>query len=341
MTFKAAPPFRPAMLLRSGHAQTLAGVFLPKGPAPDPTLTQRHVITLADGDAVVLHEDRPAGWQAGDRTAVLVHGLAGSFQSGYMERTSARLNEAGLTTFRFDMRGCGAAYSLARHPAHSGRVSDLLAAIATITKLCPGSPISVFGFSLGGNVVLNTLAEIGSAADFPIEMAITVCPPIDLVSCSGSLKSGRLRLYDRHFISALLQTLADRAKQFPDATPVVLAKKPTSLWDFDHAVTAPLCGFASAEDYYRATSPAPRLTKIRVPTLIVSAKNDPLVPQAMFSTAQLGPAVSLQMVSGGGHLGFISNGQQDPDCRWLDWRLVEWTLAHQKQSRRAPATQAS
>ena len=327
MIFHSPPAFRPAPLLRSGHAQTLAGVYLPGGRAPNPSLTRQHIISLADGDAVVLHEDRPASWWTGDRTAILIHGLAGSHQSGYMQRTAARLNEAGFCTFRYDMRGCGAAYKLAQHPAHSGRVSDLLAALAFIEQRCPSSPVAAFGFSLGGNLLLNTLAEIGSAAGIPLEMAVALCPPIDLVQCSGFLKSGRWRLYDRHFIAALMQTLVDRRKNFPDSMAIQFSRKPTSLWDFDDAVTAPLSGYKCAEAYYRATSPIGRLGAIHIPTLIFTAANDPLVPAAMFSEAKLGPGVSLQIASGGGHLGFVSDGKQDADRRWLDWRLVEWAQA--------------
>ena len=324
--FTPVPTFRSTPLLRHGHAQTLAGYLLPKGPAPLVEQTVAHILPLPDGDAVALHEDTPADWQSGDKTMLLLHGLSGCHQSGYMERTAARLNERGVRTFRMDMRGCGAAYELAQHPAHSARVDDFLSALTRIEELCPGSPIAVCGFSLGGNVVLNTLAEIGASARFPLEMAIVVCPPIDLVACSGSMKQGRLRLYDRHFISALLKTVADRQKWFPEVAPIELAKKPTSLWDFDHAVTAPLCGYDSAEAYYKATSPAPRLPEIRVPTLIVAAENDPLVPVSMFTQAELGPAVSLQIIPGGGHLGFIATGHSDPDYRWLDWRIVEWTV---------------
>jgi uncharacterized protein len=343
MKFHTAPPFRPAPLLRSGHAQTLAGVYLPGGRAPDRSLTRQHVISLADGDAVVLHEDRPASWQSGDRTVILVHGLAGSHQSGYMQRTAARLNEAGFCTFRYDMRGCGAAYRLAQYPAHSGRVSDLLAALAFIEQHCPGSPVTAFGFSLGGNLLLNTLAEIGSATGLPVEMAVALCPPIDLVRCSGFLKEGKWRVYDRFFIQALMKTLVERKKHFPNSASIQFARKPTSLWDFDDAVTAPLSGYESAEAYYRATSPAPRLVEIHIPTLIFTSENDPLVPVEMFRQVKLGPGVSLQIASGGGHLGFISDGRTitdrpDPDRRWLDWRLVEWAQTCRKSSSPSPAS---
>lgn len=324
--FTPPPTFRSSPLLRGGHAQTLAGYLLPKGPAPPEHQTVKHILSLPDGDAVVLHEDTPEGWKKGDKAVLLLHGLSGSYQSGYMERTAARLNDRGVRVFRMDMRGCGAAYELAQYPAHSARIADFLAALARIDELSPGSPITVVGFSLGGNVVLNSLAEIGSSAEFPLEKAIAVCPPIDLVLCSGFLKSGKVRLYDRHFISALLKTVADRKKWFPEFAPIELSKKPTSLWDFDHAITAPLCGYDSAEAYYRATSPGPRLPEIRVPTLIVAAENDPLVPTSMFTAADLGPAVHLQLIPGGGHLGFISSRHTDPDHRWLDWRIVDWTL---------------
>jgi predicted alpha/beta-fold hydrolase len=215
--------------------------------------------------------------------------------------------------------------------------------LAFIEQHSPDSPVVAFGFSLGGNLLLNTLAEIGSATGFPLEMAVAVCPPIDLITCSGFLRSGTWRVYDRFFIQALMKTLAERQKRFPSSRAIQLARKPTSLWDFDDAVTAPLSGYENAEAYYRATSPIGRLGAIHIPTLIFTADNDPLVPVAMFSQAKLGPGVSLQIASGGGHLGFISDGnsssgRRDPDRRWLDWRLVEWAKTCEKSASPGPTS---
>jgi predicted alpha/beta-fold hydrolase len=121
--------------------------------------------------------------------------------------------------------------------------------------------------------------------------------------------------------------LAERARRCPDWPAIAPPRRPRSLWEFDHLITAPQCGFAGAEDYYRQTSPAPRLTRIDVPTLIVAAADDPLVPVAPFARHERSSAVRLLVTRSGGHLGFIARPSRDPDHRWLDWRLLDWLLA--------------
>ena len=105
------PPFRPHRLLRSGHAQTIAGVLFP-GRAPEYSADAHHV-WLTDGDRLVQHEDSPARWSPGDRTALSPHALSGCQQSGYTRGFAAKLNAAGVRTFRMDLRGAGAGAELA------------------------------------------------------------------------------------------------------------------------------------------------------------------------------------------------------------------------------------
>ena len=129
------PSFRPHPLVRGGHAQTLAGVYLPwSHPAYRAT---RHHVVLADGDRLVLHDDRPTDWQDGDPTCLLVHGLAGCHQSGYMQRIAVKLMDRKIRAFRMDMRGCGAGEGLARGATHCGRWADVAAAVEFVAQLRP------------------------------------------------------------------------------------------------------------------------------------------------------------------------------------------------------------
>ncbi len=121
--------------MASGHAQTLAGVYLPAGRYP--YRARQHRVALADGDQLVLHDDRPDAWQAGDRAALLIHGLAGCHTSGYMQRIAHKLSARGVRVFRMDLRGCGAGQGLARWPYHSGRTEDAVAALEAIARLRP------------------------------------------------------------------------------------------------------------------------------------------------------------------------------------------------------------
>ena len=172
MLAPASTAFRPHPLLRGGHFQTLAGFYLTGRPLA--YKAQQHRVALADGDQLVLHDDQPADWQPGDRAALLIHGLAGCHQSSYMPRVAAALEERGIRVFRLDLRGCGAGVGLARMPYHGGRSEDAAAALETLTRLCPDSPVALVGFSMGGNIALKLLGELGDGRCGHLDCAVAV-----------------------------------------------------------------------------------------------------------------------------------------------------------------------
>ncbi|MEX2185967.1 MAG: alpha/beta fold hydrolase [Pirellulales bacterium] len=318
------PPFRPAFWLRSGHAQTLAALaFLgPRMAAP-----QRHRVALPDGDAVVLSETCAEHWRAGDRAALLVHGLAGCHESPYMRRIAHKLTGRGVRVFRLDLRGCGAGEGLARLPYHAGLTGDVRAAVAAIVGLCPASPIALVGFSLGGNLVLKLLGEASVAPLSGVDRAVAICPPIDLEVCCRSLDRGLARLYDRHFVSLLTKKSRRESRRSGDADGAILERRPRSLFDFDDCYTAPVSGFESAEHYYRESSAAGFISRIRVPTTVLASQDDPVVPAHIFAKVDWPRCVRLVETTHGGHLGFIGRRGVDADRCWMDWRVVEWAGA--------------
>ncbi len=316
------PPFRSHPFLRGGHAQTVAGVVWP-GRLPPYRAARRHV-RLADGDVIVLHDDAPQGWRRGGRAALLVHGLAGCHLSPYMIRVAAKLNAAGVRTFRLDLRDCGAGQGLARRPYHAGKSEDVLAALAELAAICPESNLALIGFSLGGNLALKLLGQ--SAADVPprLRRAVAINPPLDLAVCALALRAPLARIYDRHLVGLLWRQLARRALAYPDEPTCDLSRRPRDLWAFDDLFTAPAAGFESARHYYECSSAAQFLPQVRVPTLILSSRDDPLVPAGIFEGLSHSPAVSVHVAEGGGHLGYVARRGPDPDRRWMDWRIVEW-----------------
>src|SRR6185369_10360703 len=157
------PPFRPHPFIRGGHLQTIAGAYLPHGLKFG---AKTHQVSLADGDCLALHEDDLGDSLSPEHptpspTVILLHGLAGSHQSGYMLRASAKLRAQGISVFRLDLRGCGAGISLARHPLHAGRSEDAAAALDYVHRLCPNAPIHLIGFSMGANIILKLAGELG------------------------------------------------------------------------------------------------------------------------------------------------------------------------------------
>jgi len=329
------PQFRPHPLVRGGDLQTVVGCYLPYRKVAYRAV--QHRVLLADGDTIVLHDDLPptaTAWQPGDSVVMLMHGLGGCHQSGYMQRCSAKLTALGYRVFRMDLRGCGAGFTLARHPIHAGRSDDAAAAMAQIMELCPDSPIHMAAFSMGANIALKLAGELGAQAPVNLASVMAVAPPIELMDCSRNIQRLRNRMYDRSFLFGLMRLIARRQRVVPDALTLQLNPIPRRLFDFDNQFTAPLSGFADAHEYYARASSGPMLKHIAVPTLIVTAANDPIIPVGSFEKASYAPRTKLVITPCGGHLGFIGKSGIDPDRRWLDWRLIEWIESNARESRR-------
>lgn len=319
------PTFRPHPLVPGGHLQTILGCYFFRQPVP--YTAARHLVTLPDGDQIVLHDDRPQKWQPGDPVALLVHGLGGSHLSGYMQRGASKLNAHGVRVFRMDLRGCGAGLGLAKHLCHAGRSEDVAAALQDINHRCMHSPSVVIGFSMGANMVLKLAGEWGEQSPENVLGVMAVAPPVDLQACCTELQQTARGFYDQMFVRGLRQYIALRERSAPNVNTLVLPASVRRIKEFDTHITAPLSGFRDADDYYDQASSGPYLTKISVPTLIVAAADDPIVPVASVQQARISDAVKLIVADGGGHLGYVAAKSKDPDCRWLDWRVVEWVLS--------------
>jgi hypothetical protein len=297
-------------------------------------------VQLDDGDELVLHDDCPAGWRAGDRAVLLIHGLTGSYLSHYMQRLAHRLGERGIRAFRLDLRGCGAGVGLARWPYHCGRSEDARAALLEIARLCPGSPVTVVGYSLGGSITIKLLGEMAvqERAHFDcggLDSAIAVCPPIDLHRCSEQMRRLLNRIYDRHFVKHMVQHVYSTRELRPDFTFQQFRKKPRGITEFDHEFTAPYGGYGDVETYYNVASGKRYLPLIRLPLLVVAPHDDPMIPAQLYDDAAKSPYVDLQHPAGGGHLGFIARRGIDPDQRWIDWRILEWIAGWEKLKQQA------
>jgi len=322
MTTPTFPPFEAHPLLRNGHLQTLTTLF--RDGTNHNWCTQQHQVTLEDGDRIVLHDDCPAAWQPNDRSAMIVHGLGGSSQAYYMQRLAARLNQHHVRTFRMDLRRSGAGIAMARLPSHAGRSTDIATAIRYVAKRCPQSPTSLIGYSLGGNIVLKLLGEIGHEPFGNLDNAAAICPPIDLAACIKKLSQIRNRFYDRYLASQLLEQTQKNQTLRPDAPPLDFPHTPNRVGEFDEMYTAPVCGFRNAADYYQQCSSQKFIPDIKIHTLIVADRDDPLVPIEPFEYVPVPPTVHLERTTHGGHLGYISRSGLNPNRRWLDWRILHW-----------------
>ena len=275
----------------------------------------------------MLHDDRPQGWQPTSPSALLIHGLAGCHASIYVANAARRLFEAGVRTFRMDMRGCGACEGLARLPYHAGCSEDLLAALNRVAAICPVSPISLVGFSIGGNAALKLAGELPEELPAQLDRLVVVSPPIDLHVCIERFANVAGGLYDRHFAKSHHRQLNRSAALTEHSPHVVGASRRRGQREFDEWYTAPAWGYESVDQFYADTSSLRAIANIRIPTLLIASRDDPLVPVELFEPLEPLDLIKQYLTNHGGHLGFIGCSGSDLDHRWLDWRIVDYITA--------------
>jgi predicted alpha/beta-fold hydrolase len=316
----AAETFNPWFWLRNPHVQTVLGVYW-KGTA-FPYVSVRRRVRLGDGDELVLHDTTPTGWRPGEPIAIVVHGLSGSHRSGAVVLTAKLLLARGVRTIRLDLRGAGAGFALARGSYNAGSSGDVRAALDVVHRNAPTSPLWLVGISLGGNIVLKLAGE---AADEPVANLVrvaAVAPPVDLEACVKLLAHPRNRIYERHFVNDLITQARRRARLFPD-TPWPLFARHTSLRMFDDIYTAPRAGFRDAAEYYARSSSNQFVPRIRVPTLILAARDDPFVAPEPIERLTCPATVEVRMTDHGGHVGFLGSDGAGGFC-WGERAVVGW-----------------
>lgn len=321
----AVPLFEAHPWLRNGHVQTIAGRYLPSKPVR--LRSSMHVIDLDDGDRLSVVDSAPEGWTVGKPLVLLVHGLAGSARAAYVVRVASRLVRLGIRAVRMNLRGAGSGFGLARGIYHGGRTEDLRAVVDWLVERAPGSPIGLIGFSLGGNLVLKLAAEASSVPLPGLDCALAANPPLDLAVCCRHIQQSENRIYGHHFAKMLREEVRRLHAAFPDLGPIDLAHVKT-IQQFDEAYTAPRNGFASAADYYRKASAGPLVPLIKVPGLVVHAEDDPFIPPGPFRAIEFPPQLALELIPGGGHLGYLCREPWQGVRRWLDVRLASWLTDH-------------
>lgn len=284
----------------------------------------RRVVDLFDQDRIVIHDDHPASWQPGDRVVLILHGFCGSHQSPYVVRLADKLSLRGIRCFRIDFRGFGESALISRSHLYGGCSHDVEAAVSEIHELCPESNISVVGYSIGGNILMKLLGEWGADHPHYVDQGIAVSPPVDLVYASWNIRCRGNQIYEAYFVNRLQVAMTMRRRKVKGLLDTGLNPLPNRLIHWDQNLIAPVWGFRDAQDYHIQSSAGPLLKDVRVPTKILWAQDDPVVPIDSYQRYTLSNQIDIVETARGGHLGFLGVKNRDPDRYWMDWRILEW-----------------
>lgn len=325
--------FAPAWWLRGAHLQTVWG-RLARSRRQVPL--RREAITAPDGDTLYLdHVDAPS---PGDAPPLLIlHGLEGSSHSVYAQGLMALAERAGLCPSVLNFRFCARDLTdLSRtipneRPRlyHSGETTDLDFVLRTLASR-HGGPVLAAGVSLGGNVLLKWLGE--NPRERLVAAAATLSVPYDLAAGDRHMSSFPSALYVRSFVKTLTPKAESLARRFPEAAARLDLPRARRAWTFrtfDDAANAPLHGFADAADYYARSSSVRVLGAISVPTLCISALDDPFVPPESVEAARRAASATVRFLvtEHGGHVGWVAAAGRRP-VYWAEEQAVAF-LAQQ------------
>jgi predicted alpha/beta-fold hydrolase len=306
--------FRPPWWARNGHLQTIWGPLFRRDQLP----LRRERLATPDGDFVDLD------WLDGDELGpaaprlLVLHGLEGSSRSHYVSGLLRMGRAAGWRGVAFNFRSCSGELNRLPRFYHSGETGDLAWVVDSLAGRAPGVPIGAVGVSLGGNVLLKWLGEVGERAPSAIVGAVGISVPFDVAACARVLDHGVHRLvYAANFLRTMRSKVIEKAARYPGYVDVAAARRARSFARYDRVVTAPLNGFRDEVDYWVRASSGPYLPRIRRSTLLLGAHDDPIVPgRTLPDPRRLSSHVRAEFTERGGHAGFLEG-------RW-PWRFTSW-----------------
>jgi len=265
------------------------------------------VLTAPDGEGLELHHLDPRRDDA--PRVLMLHGLEGSRASHYVGGFFSQAQRRGWGATLLVFRGCGTQPNTARRFYHSGETTDLDFVFRALRDRWRTSPFLLTGVSLGGNVLLKWLGEKGAAVDGAVRGAATVSVPFDLEAGARRISEGPFRIYDRSFLSSLRNKALAKLERIPDLLQREQLERARTVFEFDDCVTAPVHGFRDAIDYYSQSSSLGFLTRIRVPTLLLSASDDPFLPREVLGRVRTetdrNSKITAEFHDHGGHVGFV------------------------------------
>jgi uncharacterized protein len=327
MTFTPPQPFVPHPWLRNPHLMTILPALFPrKFDADFQNAGERRLFQVAHDAHILAH----CHWQPMRTqcpTIIVLHGLEGSAESTHVMAIASKAFAQGFNAIRLNLRNCGGTMNLCRGLYNAGLSADLIS-VARELQSEKLTTIFAAGFSLGGNIVLKAAGELGLRGVELLAGVAAISPAIDLDLSVQAIEQPENRVYEMWFLRTLKQKIEQKQKLFPGLYDLSLLPKVATLRDFDDVFTGPGAGYSGAQEYYYKASALRVIDQIRVPTLIVAAKDDPLVPYSMFEHPALrNPHIRLLTTAYGGHAGFVQQRRENSpllDQFWAENRVVEF-----------------
>jgi uncharacterized protein len=315
---------------RGGHWMTLYAWGNPRHfPALPPT--QARYFDVSSDTRVLAHcHWQPRPWE--HPTVILLHGLESSSDAHYMRGLSSKAFGAGFNCVRLNQRNCGGTEHLSNGLYHSGLTHDPLTVMRELIDVDGLSSIAIVGYSLGGNLALKAAGDFADAPPVELKAVCAVSPTMDLAECVDALERPSNRFYQWNFVRNLKNRMRRKAGLFPDRFSVKALPAVTTIRQFDDAYTAPYHRFRDAADYYHRASAMRVIDRIAIPTLIISAANDPFVPPTPFRDPAVAGNrhISVRLTEEGGHCGFVEERNGAYDGYWAEREVVEFLKQHVK-----------
>jgi len=325
-------PFTPSEYhprFTGGHAQTLY-TWAKRRHFPALPQPEARFFDVAPDARVLAHchwhdqrDTRP--------TLVLLHGLEGSSHAHYMAGIADKAWAAMWNVVRLNQRNCGGTEHLSRGLYHSGLTADPLFVIRELVAQDGIRSVAVAGYSLGGNLALKLAGDLGSTASgIRLAAVCAVSPTMDLAACVDALERRSNVIYQWNFVRNLKGRMRRKAAAFPDTFSLDPLDRIRTVRAFDEAYTAPHHGFRDATDYYHRASALRVVHRIEVPTLIMTAADDPFVPLAPFRRPEVtgNPHITLVATPHGGHCGYLEHASDGYDGYWAEREIVRFAQSH-------------
>ncbi|EAR08264.1 YheT family hydrolase [Reinekea blandensis] len=293
------PSYSPGFALGNGHVQSILPTLFRRVAVP----FVRERLELKDGDFLLLDTlKQPSPEQA--PWVIISHGLEGSSRRHYVQGMARQFYQSGWNVQAWNFRSCGGEMNRLPRFYHSGAIDDLRAVIDHVCEQHQAGQIFLVGFSMGGNQTVLTLGE----ADLPSAVmgGAGFSVPLDLAGCADALAKPAQSIYMRRFLRDLKPKIAYKAEQFPDQVSLEGYDSILTFHQFDDRYTAPLHGFASAQDYWERCSSSQALARLQRPTLVVNAVDDPFLSAGCYHCRRdrRSGNLFLETPGSGGHVGF-------------------------------------